>query len=333
MKAVDLHNHVFPQAAVDAINRDGRGMMARVIDKDGRPWVQHDQGYVYPLEQEFHDPVAKAAVLDRYRVDVAVLSPAPPLFYYWAEQELAVRVARMVNDAVAEYAASNPARYRPMASLPMPYPDAAVAELERVVHEHGVKGVILGTSIEGTNLADPRFRPVLKRCAELGVWVLAHPYYVGNKEGLQQYYLTNLVGNPVDTLMCGTHLIFGGVLEALPELRVVLAHGGGLLPYLIGRLTHGHMVREEAKVNTTTAPKELLHRLYFDSILFDPEPLRYLVNVAGADRVVLGSDAPFDMGDPDPRGTVERVAGITEADLAQVLGAGAASILMGEQFG
>ena len=332
MKAVDLHNHVFPQAAVDAIAADRAGMMAEIVERGGRRWVQHDQGYVYPLAEEFHDPAAKKAVLDAWRVDVAALSPAPPLFYYWASRERAVAVARMVNDAVAEYAASDPARFRPMASLPMTYPDAAVAELERVVREHGIKGVILGTSIEGTNLADERFRPVLRRCAELGVWILAHPYYVGNKDGLQQYYLTNLVGNPVDTLMCGTHLILGGVLEQLPDLKVVLAHGGGLLPYLVGRLTHGHKVRDEARVNTATPPAELLRRLYYDSIVFDPRPLDYLIELVGADRVVLGSDAPFDMGDPDPRGTVEKIARLSAQQRSQVLGSGAAAELMGESF-
>jgi aminocarboxymuconate-semialdehyde decarboxylase len=219
-----------------------------------------------------------------------------------------------------------------MASLPMTSAQAAVAELDRVVKEHGIKGVILGTSVEGTNLADPKFRPVLKRCAELGVWILAHPYYVGNKEGLQNYYLTNLVGNPADTMMCGTHLIFGGVLEELPDLKVVLAHGGGLLPYLIGRLTHGHKVRDEAKVNTRTPPVDLLKRLYFDSILFDSRPLDYLIRLVGADRVVLGSDAPFDMGDPDPRGTVEKAVGTDQAALKQVLGSAAAAELMQEKF-
>lgn len=332
MKVIDLHNHVFPKAAVEAITRDPVGMMAKLEDRGGQPWIQHDQGYVYPLAQEFHDPDAKRAVLDSYRVDMAALSPAPPLFYYWAERDLAVRVAQMVNDAVAEYAATDLARFRPLATLPMPYPEAAVAELERVVASYGVRGIIVGTSIEGVTLADPQFRPVLRRCAELGVWVMAHPYYVGNKSGLQDYYLTNLVGNPVDTLICATHLMLGGVLEELPDLKVVLVHGGGLLPYLIGRLDHGHKVRAEARVNTATPPSELIKRFYFDTVLFDPAPLRYLLDLCGSGRIVLGSDAPFDMGDTNPRGTVEAIQGISEADLKAIFSQGAAAELMGESF-
>lgn len=331
MMAVDLHNHVFPAPLVDAIRDDGDHMMARLTEREGAPWIEHEQGYAYPLAAEFHDPTAKLRALDASGLDIAALSPAPPLFYYWAEAELCTAVSRQVNDAVAAYASVSE-RFRPLASLPMPYPEAAVAELERVVDAYGVRGVIMGTSIEGVSLADARFRPVLKRCAELGVWILAHPYYVGNKDGLQSHYLTNLIGNPYDTLLCATHLMLDGVLDELPSLNVVLAHGGGLLPYLIGRLEHGHRVRGETRADTLNSPTELMRRFYFDTILFDPKPLRYLVDAVGEGRLVLGTDAPFDMADTTPGDTVGAVTGLSEEQRRLILGAGAASCLMGERF-
>jgi aminocarboxymuconate-semialdehyde decarboxylase len=271
----------------------------------------HDQGYVYPLAPEFHLTDAKLESMDRKRVDVSVISPAPPMFYYWADADLALAAARLVNDGVADMVAEKPSRLRGMATVPMQHPDAAVAELERVVKEYGFKAVEIGTSIEGAQLAEARFRPVLRRAAELGAFVFAHPYYVGAKGGLEDYYLTNLLGNPFDTTVMLAHLMFSGALDELPELKIVLAHGGGFLPYQIGRLVHGHKVRSETKAKTTSSPKDLLKRIYFDSLVFDPQALRYLIDLVGADHICIGTDSPFDMADQTPLQTIANVPGIT----------------------
>src|SRR6185312_8032192 len=146
---------------------------------------------------------------------------------------------------VAEMVAGKPDRLRGMATVPMQHPEAAVAELERVHKMHRFKAVEIGTSIEGAQLAEDRFRPLLRRAAELGIFVFAHPYYVGSKAGLESYYLTNLIGNPLDTTVMLANLMFSGALDELPELKIVLAHGGGFAPYQIGRLVHGHRVRSE----------------------------------------------------------------------------------------
>jgi len=329
---IDMHSHVIPKRIVDAITGDPATFAARLRPAQGHSLVAHDQGYVYPLFPEFVDPEAKLESMDRKGIDISVISPAPPMFYYWADADLGLKVAGMVNDGVADMVAAHPARLRGMATLPMQHPDAAVAELERVVRDYGFKAVEVGTTIEGEQLAGTRFRTVLKRAAELGVFVFAHPYYVGSKAGLENYYLTNLIGNPLDTTSCVANLIFSGAMDEIPGLKIVLAHGGGFAPYQIGRLVHGHKVRKEARAHTRTDPKALLKRFYFDSLVFEPAALRYLIDLVGADRIVIGTDSPFDMCDEQPAETLGHVPHISHAENHEIC-CGTALRLLGEGSG
>ncbi|MGX9430964.1 amidohydrolase family protein [Bradyrhizobium sp. LeoA1S1] len=308
---IDIHSHVIPDRIVSAIAADPKRFRARVEGEGAARKIIHDQGYVYPLFEEFRQTEAKLAAMDRKGIDISVISPAPPMFYYWADADLALEVAGLVNDGVADMVGVQPARLRGMATVPMQHPDAAVAELERVVRAYGFKAVEIGTSIEGAQLAEERFRPLLRRASELNVFVFAHPYYVGAKSGLENYYLTNLIGNPLDTTVMLANLMFSGRLDELPDLKLVLAHGGGFAPYQIGRLVHGHAVRSEANGISKSSPKELLKRIYFDSLVFEPQALRYLIDLVGADHVCIGTDAPFDMADADPGATIEAVPAIT----------------------
>jgi aminocarboxymuconate-semialdehyde decarboxylase len=308
---VDIHSHVIPDRIVAAIAADPKRFRARVEGEGPARKVIHDQGYVYPLFEEFRRVEAKLAAMDSKGIDISVISPAPPMFYYWADADLALDVAGLVNDGVADMVGARPDRLRGMATVPMQHPDAAVAELERVVRAYGFKAVEIGTSIEGAQLAEERFRPLLRRASELNVFVFAHPYYVGAKSGLESYYLTNLIGNPLDTTVMLANLMFSGRLDELPDLKIVLAHGGGFIPYQIGRLVHGHRVRSETNGLSKSSPKQLLKRIYFDSLVFEPQALRYLIDLVGADHVCIGTDAPFDMADDDPRATIDAVPGIT----------------------
>jgi aminocarboxymuconate-semialdehyde decarboxylase len=308
---IDIHSHVIPDRIVSAIAADPKRFRARIEGEGPARKIIHDQGYVYPLFEEFRQTEAKLAAMDRKGIDISVISPAPPMFYYWADADLALEVAGLVNDGVADMVGVQPARLRGMATVPMQHPDAAVAELERVVRAYGFKAVEIGTSIEGAQLAEERFRPLLRRASELNVFVFAHPYYVGAKSGLENYYLTNLIGNPLDTTVMLANLMFSGRLDELPDLKLVLAHGGGFAPYQIGRLVHGHAVRSEANGISKSSPKQLLKRIYFDSLVFEPQALRYLIDLVGADHVCIGTDAPFDMADADPGATIDAVPAIT----------------------
>ena len=308
---IDIHSHVIPDRIVAAIAADPGRFRARVEGEGPARKIIHDQGYAYPLFDEFRRVEAKIDAMDRKGIDISVISPAPPMFYYWADAGLALEVAGLVNDGVADMVGARPERLRGMATVPMQHPDAAIAELERVVRAYGFKAVEIGTSIEGAQLAEERFRPLLRRASELDVFVFAHPYYVGAKSGLENYYLTNLIGNPLDTTVMLANLMFSGRLDELPDLKIVLAHGGGFVPYQIGRLVHGHSVRSETNGISKSSPKDLLKRIYFDSLVFEPQALRYLIDLVGADHVCIGTDAPFDMADNDPKATIDAVPAMT----------------------
>lgn len=315
---------------VKAIEKDPEGLSARIEGTGSTRRVVHDQGYAYPLLEEFTDPAAKLGAMDRKGIEISLLSPPPPLFYYWADAETGARTARLVNDGIASLVEAEPSRLRGMATVPLQDVGAAVEELERVVSVYGFRAVEIGTSVEGAQLADEAFKPFLRRAGELGVLLLAHPYYVGAKQSLEDYYLTNLLGNPYDSTVMIANLMFSGVLDELPGLKLCVAHGGGFAPYQIGRLDHGHRVRSEPREHTETAPSELLGRLFFDTVTFNPRALRYLVDLVGAEQVALGSDAPFDMGDEDPRSTVTSVPGLSERERETIL-SGTARRLLGEE--
>jgi aminocarboxymuconate-semialdehyde decarboxylase len=223
--------------------------------------------------------------------------------------------------------AQRPARLRGMAHLPMQDPDAAVTELERVVKEYRFKGVEIGTSIEGAPLAHPKFRKVLRAIEQHGCFVFAHPYQCLAAGGMDDYYLSNFVGFPLDTTLMVSHLMFSGALDELRNLRILLAHGGGYVPYQIGRFAHGHRVRPEPKKFTQTSPRELLRRFYFDALTHDAKAARHLINMVGADRVVIGTDHPFDMGPDDAVGAIDAIPGLTAQERDQVYRLTARSLL------
>lgn len=326
---IDIHNHVIPSRIIDGIARSPSRFAARIEGPPHARRVNHAQGYVYPLFAEFHDVEAKLESMDRKGIDVAVISPAPPMFCYWADVDVAIDAARLVNDGIADMAAANPRRLRGMATIPLQHPDAAIDEMERVVREYGFKGIEIGTSVEGAQLAEPRFRPILRRAQELRLFVFAHPYYVGAKHGLECYYLTNLIGNPLDTATMLANLMFSGTLDELDELRMCLAHGGGFAPYQIGRLEQGYRVREETRAQSATPPLALLRRLYFDSLVFDPVALRYLIDLVGADHVCIGTDSPFDMGDEAPADSIASIPRLNDTEREQIC-CGTALRLLGE---
>jgi aminocarboxymuconate-semialdehyde decarboxylase len=326
---IDFHSHVIPQAFVEAITSKTLPLMAHIDGSGAERKVVHEQGYVYPLFAEFTDVSAKIAAMDRKGLDISVLSPAPPTFTYWGDEDLAVAVTRLVNDGVAEMVAQRPDRLRGMGILPMQHPDAAIAELERIVATHGFRAVEIGTRIEDVKLSDPRFRPVLRRAQELDVFVMTHPYYIGNKSGLEDYYLTNLIGNPLETALMVADLMFSGTLDDLPELKLGLVHGGGFIPYQIGRLVRGHQMRSETHAISKTSPLDLMRRFYFDTVLFEPQSISFLAELVGADKVFLGTDAPFDMGDEEPLNTINAAPRLTDAQRRRIC-AGTALALLGE---
>lgn len=294
MKVVDIHAHVIPPGLVSAM-RAGSAPDDIRLDQDGpQPQVVHRQGYRYPLLDAFHDVRARLAAMDAAGIDLAVLSSPPTLVLYWTDAGTAVAAARVINDEIAAMVAQAPDRFAGVATLPLQDPVAAAAELRRGVRELGLRGTQVGPHVEGIPLDDASLRPVLETTVELGVPLIIHPYYVGSAPGLDDFYLTNLQGNPWQTALCASRLILSGTLDELPTLDVALVHGGGHLPYQIGRLDHGHRVRPEART-PALPPSSYLRRFHYDTLTHRPESTAWLIEQVGADRVLYGSDMPFDM--------------------------------------
>ena len=317
MKRIDLHSHVIPETIIQAMRGDPVYNTRIEGEGDKRVFVRGKTRF--DLIPEFYDAEAKLESMDRKRLDVSVISPGPQSFFYnLTDPDLALKTARLVNQGVAEMCAEKPDRLRGMATLPMQHPDAAIAELERVVKEYGFKAVEMGTAIGDEELADPKFRPVLKRLQELKVVVFAHPNTQGSGGRLDCYYLTNLIGNPLDTTIMMGKLMFSGALDELRELKMLLAHGGGFLPYQIGRFEHGHKVRPDTAAVTKSRPFEMFKQFYFDALTHDPLAIRHLIDRVGSERVVIGTDSPFDMGEEQPVERLDAVPGLTEKEREDV---------------
>jgi aminocarboxymuconate-semialdehyde decarboxylase len=324
-KRIDVHSHVIPTEMLQALERDPERYQMR-IDAAGKKLVRPD-GSALPLFAEFSDPAAKVEGMDRKGLDMSVISPAPFVLFYWLKTDIALEASRIINDGIAKMAARFPERLMGMGTLPMQDPDAAITELERIVKQHGFRAIELGCSVENEQLADPRFRSVLRRAQELKIFVFTHPYSSVGFCGLENYYLRNLIGNPLHTTIMAANLMFSGALDELQDLKICLAHGGGYVPYQIGRLAHGHEVRKETHARTKTSPNALARRFYYDALIHDARALRYLIDLVGADRIAIGTDAPFDMGDENPTRIIESVKGLTEEEREQIYGRTALALL------
>ena len=300
MTVVDVHTHFIPRFVVD----DGPDGAFGVREENG--WLAHPQGFRYPLSPEFLDAGAKLAQMDRLGIDVSVLSSAPTLFFYDEEPGAAIDTARRSNDALAGFVASSD-RLEGVATLPLQAPVEAAAELRRAVGVLGLRGAQIGTNCGTTPLDAPALEPVLAAADELGVPLILHPYYVGPKPGLEDFYLTNSVGNPLDTCIAAVRLIHAGVFDRHERLRIVLVHAGGFMPFQIGRFDHAYDVRPEPKVSLARHPSEYLDRFSIDTITHADRSLEFLASLVGTGGLVLGTDLPFDMADPVPLDRIRRV--------------------------
>jgi aminocarboxymuconate-semialdehyde decarboxylase len=328
MKGIDLHSHVIPPTIIEAIRKEPARFGMKIEARDGKLHFER-RGKLSEMDLEFYDVDAKLAAMDRMGLDISVLSVAPPVYFYALSAEAGLAAARSNNDGIAQMVAKHPARLRGMATLPMQDVDAAIVELERAVKEHKFKAVELGTSVEGAQLAEPKFRPLLKTIEQLGCFVFAHPYACAAKGGMDDFELFNTIGYPLDTTLMVANLMFSGALDDLKTLRIVLAHGGGYVPYQIGRFERGHRHRPAASAKTSSSPYEMLKRFYFDALTHDPQSTRHLIDRVGADRIVIGTDNPFNMGYEAPLAALEATPDLT-ADERESICRRTALTLLGE---
>ncbi|GAA2889413.1 amidohydrolase family protein [Streptomyces mexicanus] len=324
---VDVHAHVLlPE--VDALVAGLPGH-AEARDLDARRNGPAALAVSGPMVREriprLTDVAVRLAAMDTQGVDVQLVSPSPSHYHYWTDEETAEKVYRLANEATAAHCSAAPERLRGLGLVPLQHPRHTAAALDHAL-EQGLAGVEISSHAPGRELSDPAYEPLWARAEETGALIFLHPFGCTLDERLDQWYLSNTVGQPTENAVALSHLIFSGVLDRHPGLKVIAAHGGGYLPTHIGRSDHAWSTRSDAGAGCAHLPSSYLKRLYFDSLVHDPHVLRELVRVAGADRVLLGSDFPFDMGTEDPLGAL-RAARLPEADVEAVRGGTAAALL------
>jgi len=319
---IDIHAHVFIPAAADYVAPHLDQLsdsLNRFAAADTKALNRRQQAERVPRMAGFGERMGD---LEAMGLDKQLVSPAPPQCYYTVPPEVGVRAARLVNDGIAAYVAQHPDRFAALGSVPMQDGEAAAAELEYAVGTLGFRGVEILTNVAGRELSDPAFAPFWAKAEELGAWVFIHPSAFTDGKRLSRFYFSNVIGNPLETTIALHYLIFDGVLERHPGLKILAAHGGGFLGGYHGRIDHAWGARSDARGALPHAPSSYLKRIYFDSIVFTPEQLRALIANFGADHIMMGTDYPFDMGEYDPIGHLAE-SGLAQDDLEAIAGGNA----------
>lgn len=297
---IDMHCHVFlPEAMQLVADRpEFAAEQAGFLADMGAASVAHNQQVMLPgVKEKLVDVSARLADMDAAGVAIQCLSPAPAQYHYWADAELASELVSLQNRAISQLCQDHPSRFVGLGAVALQHPELAIGQLRELMQLPGMKGVEIGTRIQQQELAAPELAGFWQAAAELGALVFIHPFSSRMDERLVPWYLSNLIGQPLETTVALSHLIFSGTLQRLPELKILAAHGGGYLPQYVGRLDQGARVRPES-AGLNRAPSEFLRQIWFDSLVFSPLTLRHLIEQVGIGQVVLGTDYPFDMGSP-----------------------------------
>ena len=265
--------------------------------------------------------------LDAMGLDLQLVCPPPPQCYTTIPLDIAVPAVRMVNDGIAEYVAGKPDRFVALGTVPMADGNEAAKELERCMTTLGCKGVEVLASIAGKELSDPAFAPFWKKAEALGALVLIHPNGFTEAQRLSRFYFNNVIGNPLETAIALHYLIFDGVLERHPKLKLLVVHGGGYLPAYSGRIDHAWGARSDCQAGLPQPPSSYLKNIYVDTVVFTPHQLAELIRLFGAERILMGTDYPYDMGEYDPIGHVASLENIDDAIRAAIVGGNAKRLL------
>lgn len=324
---VDIHCHrqCYPAGEMMQVEAERTGFAALSIGSELTKEVNRNQlEFIKPKMQSIENRLVD---MDAMGVDVQAVSVSPYQYFYWAEPEVGREVCRLINDDMAEAIAPHPDRFVGLGTVPLQNTEMAIVELERCVGELGYRGIEINSQVAGEELSSQRLERFWRRVEELNILVFIHTAGFTHPDRFNEHYFLNLIGHPIEAAIAVSHLIFDGVMERYPGLKICVSHGGGYLPSYAGRMDHAYHARADVSEGLPNPPTYYLKKFYFDSVVFEPDQLEFLINKYGADHILLGTDYPYDMGEGDPIGLLRKVKNLSHENFAAVRGGNAVRLL------
>jgi len=327
MSRFDIHSHYISSAVLEEIRRSGERCDTPYENREGVGIFVHTPERPYgPIKPTFYNIDLRIAHMDQQGIDKQLLLAPPFVFYYWSDTAEARKLMTLENDGIAEATRHTSGRMLGFGTVMLQDSPGSVREVERI-KKIGLHGVEIGSNVNGLGLDDAKFFDFYAAMESLDLALLIHPHNVAGKERMGDYHLRNLVGFPLDTTLAAAQLIFTGVLDRFPQLRICLGQAGGFFPYIIGRLDAGYHARPECRRNIKRPPSAYLKHFYYDTIIHSAHSSAFLIDTVGADRVMFGTDFPFDMNATSPVAEIEAQRSLTEQNRARIFNGTAAEFL------
>ncbi|MBL7731432.1 MAG: amidohydrolase [Chitinophagaceae bacterium] len=305
---IDIHTHIMPEKMPNWTQKFGYGEFIHLEHRNCQACMMKGDKVFRVVEENCYKEDVRRKEMEETSVDIQVLSTIPVLFNYWAKPADGLETSRLLNDHIAETVGKEPNHFIGLGTVPMQDTDLAIKEMERCMKELQLPGLEIGSNINGKNLSEKEFFPFYEAAEKLGCALFIHPWEMMGETQMEKYWLPWLVGMPAETSRAICSMIFGGVFENFPNLRIAFAHGGGSFPFTVGRIEHGFKVRPDlTAVDNAVNPRDYIGKFWVDSLVHDRKAMQFLLEVMGEDNICLGSDYPFPLGEHKPGRLIEKM--------------------------